>query len=460
MVLPATLAGLMLLVYLLLNTSFSFRFTERPRVPNYEMLAESFLAGQLYLKKPVDPARLNARNPLDPSLPYPFLMDGLIFNGKYYFTHEPLPAVFRALWMKLTGSSYSTGAIVIICAWVSFLLMGFILWKIRQTVWPTSSLWVFYYAWAGFGISAPQLYISSAPVVYNESVAMGCSFVLAGSYFLFRGLVGKHRSKMNFLASGILFGAAIGCRAELVIYPVTFCMVYLVSSVTKNDRFWLLLKRLCLFGGPVGIFVAALLTYNHLRFGSFLDFGRSYLMSPRHLTYVHTTLQGSYFSLDRVPFQLYNYLLSFPKITSKFPFVRYPFGERYYGQIYTHVELACSIFLTAPLLLGCVALLWINQDFWRNSQFRLVTRFCIFASLGVLCILSTTVVCTARHVTDFTPLLYVVLLGALVGIDHKWRPSLGNSKGTLVVLGLLFAGQLLMGLLLGLTGMIQWPAGK
>lgn len=496
MILPAALAAGMLLLYLLLNTSFSFRFTERPGLLNYEMLAESFLAGQLHLKQPVDPSRLKASDPLDPSLPYPYLLDALIFNGKYYFQHEPLPAVFRVLWIKLTGTSYSTGAIVVLCVWSGFLFMGSILWKIRQSLWPTSNIWLFCYAWAGFGISGPQLYIVSAPVVYNESMAMGCAFLLAGSYFLLKGLVDCHQTGnaihrsphpdplpegqgarglgalgdarsianrctgMNFLISAVFFGAAIGCRAELVIYPITFCILYFVWSLTQHGEFWLRFKQLCMFAVPVGIFGTSLLAYNYLRFGSLFDFGRSHLMFPRYITYVYTILQGDYFSLRRIPFQLYHYLLAPPMVTHKFPYLRYPFGDLIYGDVYIYLQLACSVFITSPLLLFCLVLPRYFKELPESRSFRLPAIVCSLSSATMLVMISTTVGCTARYMSAFTPLLYVLVFGALVGIDHKVRHALGHSKGTMVILASLFAAQLFMGLLLGLTGVIQCPPPK
>ncbi|MDQ7782629.1 MAG: hypothetical protein RDU20_07110 [Desulfomonilaceae bacterium] len=459
-ILSAALASVLLLVYLFLNTSFSFRFTERPGVPNYEMLAESFLSGQLHLKQPVDPSRLKAHDPLDPSLPYPYLMDGLIFNGKYYFQHEPLPAIFRVLSVKLTGTSYSTGSVVVLSVWLSFLSMGSIMWKIRQVVWPSSRVWVFYYVWAGFGISGPQLYLAGAPVVYNESMAMGCAFLLAGSYFLLRGLVDRRHTTMNFALSGILFGSSIGCRAELAIYPITFCFLYFAWSLTRGGEFWLRSKQLCVLAVPVSIFGTGLLTYNYLRFGSFFDFGRSHLMFPRYITYVHTILHGDYFSLRRIPFQLYHYLLALPAVTEKFPYLRYPFGDLIYGDVYIYLQLACSIFITTPLLLLCLVLPWYFKYLPKGRSLRLPAIACLLSSVTTLVMVSTTVGSLARYMSAFTPLLYVSVFGALVGIDHKLRPALDHSKGTIGILALLFAGQLFMGLLLGLTGVVQFPPPK
>ena len=81
----------LLILYVALDTSGSFRFKERPGFMHYGMLAEAFVSGQLHLKQKVDPERLSSRDPLDPSTPYPFMFDAIIWNGKYYFHHEPLP---------------------------------------------------------------------------------------------------------------------------------------------------------------------------------------------------------------------------------------------------------------------------------------------------------------------------------------------------------------------------------
>ena len=50
----------LLILYVALDTSGSFRFKERPGFMHYGMLAEAFVSGQLHLKQPVDPERLRS----------------------------------------------------------------------------------------------------------------------------------------------------------------------------------------------------------------------------------------------------------------------------------------------------------------------------------------------------------------------------------------------------------------
>ncbi len=284
------------ILYIALDTNGSFRFQERPGFMHYGMLAEAFVSGQLYLKQEVDPGRLRSRDPLDPSTPYPYQFDLIIWNGKYYLPREPLPGLIRAVILHAAGLPLPTGAVVVTFAFGVFLLLGAIIWLIRRRYFPESPGWMIWYIWLSFALSGAQLYIVSRPVVYHESDAVACFFVLAGCTLLVRGLSGARQGLITACLSGICFGLGLACRALLVLYPACFLLIFITFAAIRRESVKTTIGWMLSFAGPVVFCVAALLAYNYLRFGTPLDFGYSHVIVPAYSPYVYLTLGGHLFS--------------------------------------------------------------------------------------------------------------------------------------------------------------------
>jgi hypothetical protein len=450
-----SLCLMLLILYMGLDTKGSFHFQEHPRFMHYGMLADAFVSGQIHLKQPVDPDRLKSRDPLDPSTPYPFMFDAIIYNGKYYFQHEPLPGLMRAILLYITGFSPPTGAIVVTFALGVFILMGVLLWRMRQLYFRESPAWMFWYIWLSFALSGIQLYIASRPVIYHESAAEGCFFVLAGTLLLVHGLtVARHRL-ITACLSGIGFAAAIACRALLVIYPVCLVLTFLAFAAIRRQSIGATILWALSFGSPVLLSVSGLLGYNYARFGDCLDFGRSHVIFPQYSAYLYLSLEGHFFSWKHVPYQLYYYLLSLPWIVAKFPYLRYPFGESWANGVYLIRELVCSVFIAMPVLVLAIPFpIILRQDGARDRR-SLILVFCGVSSLAVLALLSAFIGAAARYFYDFTPLLFVLAFCNLAAFWNGITVNPRRKTMAKVALAILFIGNVLMGLLLGLTGTKQ-----
>jgi hypothetical protein len=449
------LCVILLILYVGLDTKGSFRFQERPGFMNYGMLAEAFISGQLHLKQPVDPERLRSRDPLDPSTPYPFMFDAIIWNGKYYFQHEPLPGFLRAMVLSATGVALPTGAIVVSCALGVFIFLGTLLCLIRRYYFPESPVWMLWYIWLSFALSGIQLYIVSRPVVYHEAVAEGCFFVLAGCTLLVSGLSSARRSFITPCLSGLCFAVAVACRAFLVLYPVCFLLSFLAFSALRRESLAATIGWALSFAAPVALSIAGLFAYNYFRFGDCLDFGKYHVILPKYPDYLYISVGGNFFSWKHVPYHLYHYLLSFPSIVCKFPFLRYPYEAFWINGTYMIKELVCSVFITMPILLLSLPAPVLFRNLHIRDQLALIVIFFGVSSVAVLAVLSSFFGATARYFYDFTPILFVL---AFCNLAVFWdRVTTGFRSKTIakVVLSLLFIGNLLMGLLLGLTGTIQ-----
>jgi len=450
-----SLCLILLILYVALDTKGSFRFQEHPGFMHYGMLAEAFVAGQLHLKAIVDADRLRSPDPLDPSTPYPYVFDLIIWDGKYFFPREPLPALIRAIFLYATGITIPTGAVVITFALGVFILLGALLSLMRRHYFPESPAWMLWYIWLSFALSGIQLYIVSRPVVYHEGFAEGCFFVLAGSTLLVHGLSGARHELMMPCLSGICFGAAIACRTLLVLYPACFLLIFLTFSAIRRESVMTTIEWSLSFAGPLVLWVAALLTYNYLRFGNPLDFGYSHVILPTYSAYMYLTLGGHFFSWKHVPYNLYYYLLSLPLIVNKFPFLRYPFGEFWTNGAYLIRELVCSIFITMPVLLLSVPVPLLFRRLRTKDRLTLILGFFVASPLVILAALCAFYGTVARYYYEFTPILFVVAFCNLAVFWDRIVTSPRRKTLAKVVLSLLFIGNVMMGLLLGLTGTLQ-----
>jgi hypothetical protein len=450
-----TACMILLVIYAALDTKGSFNFHEPPGFMNYGMLAEAFVAGQLHLKQKVDPERLKSTDPLDPSTPYPFTFDAIIWDGKYYFHHEPLPGLIRAMILYTTGFALPTGAIVVTFVLGVLILLGELLCLIRRLYFPECPAWMIWYIWLSFALSGAQLYIASRPVVYHEAVAAGCFFVLAGSTLLVHGLSGARHGVATLCLAGICFGAAVACRASLVLYPVSFLLTFLAWSAIRRESLSITTQWALSFASPVFLWSAGLLAYNYLRFGNCLDFGKSHVIFPGYPVYLYLSSGGNFFSWKHVPYHLYHYLFSLPWIVGKFPFLRYPFEEFWANGAYLVRELVCSVFITTPVLLLSLPFPFLFRRACVRDRLSLILVFFGVSSLAVLALLSAWFWAAARYYYDLTPILFILAFCNLAVFWDRIATSPRRKALAKVVLSLLFMGNVLMGLLLGLTGTMQ-----
>jgi hypothetical protein len=450
-----SLCVILLIIYVGLDTKGSFHFQERPGFMTYGMLAEAFVSGQIYLKQEVDPERLRSPDPLDPSTPYPFMFDLIIWDGKYFFPREPLPGLLRAVILYPSGLTLPTGALVVTFALGVLILLGALLWIMRQRFFPQSPPWMLWYIWLSFALSGTQLYIVSRPVVYHEGFAEGCFFILAGSILLVHGLSGARHGLMALCLAGICFGAAIACRALLVLYPTCYFVIFITFSAIRRESVKTTIGWTLSFSVPVVLWVAALLAYNYLRFGTPLDFGYSHIIVPNHSAYLYLTLGGHFFSWKHVPYNLYYYLLSLPRLVSKFPFLYYPIGTSWVNDVYLHREAVCSVFITMPVLLLSLPVSLLFRRLHIKDRLSLILGFFVVSPLMVLAALFAFYGAVARYYYEFTPILFVVAFCNLAAFWDRIATSPRGKTLAKVVLSLFFIGNVLMGLLLGLTGTRQ-----
>ncbi|MGD9972527.1 MAG: hypothetical protein AB7S77_05655 [Desulfatirhabdiaceae bacterium] len=419
---------ILFVLYIPFNTKGAYQFKEIPGFPNYDMLASAFLAKQVHLLDTVDPKRLQADDPRDPSHPSAYLFDRVIWNGKYYFIQEPLPGIFHAIWNAITGYPFRTGAMVTLSISGVVIVLAFLMLHLRQLYFPSTPSWIFWGTWISFSLCSVQLHFASMPFVYNEAVGLGSFFSLLGILCAMHIFPVKRNEKTNCLAAlaGTCFGAAVCCRASIVFYPLTFLLCLVMFHFFRERQYKIILNVFLPFLICFGLFIIALLAYNFLRFQDILEFGRNYAIYPSHEDYLYAIWNENMFRLKHVPVQFYLYLLSPPDIIDKFPYIIIPNESRFkIGDVLIVSQRVRSIFILVPILVVLIATPFL-QKYYRNKIFSFWMTYFITASAAIFCFLTFFHYATIRYIYDFLPILFVILFGSystlwgkIMGDEHK-----------------------------------------
>jgi hypothetical protein len=445
-------------LYWALNTRGTFRFHEVPTFVNYDMLAEAFSYGKLHLSEAVHPERIQAADPAHPGLPYPYLRDAVVFQGLYYFLQEPLPGAIHMIWRKMTGWSLPTGAAIIVVALGSFLIMGVLLALVRDNSFRDTPVWLAVLVWMSFALSGSQLYIVSRPIVYHETIGWAVFFILCAVAFFFRLFAQSPSSNVVMFACGLCSGFAVLSRMTLVTYSVSFGVSFVLISA-MGERTWReISSRLLVFAVPLICCIGLLLIYNLLRFGDFLDFGRSRVIIPSVELYEYCCLGGKFFSTSHVMPNLQTYLFGLPDVSYRYliPWVRFPQFNVSMGDVFLTRETVASLFIMMPILIAAAPIaIWHKFRAGSNVLWGGILT-CWFASLASFAVFVPLVTIQARYLYEVTPLMFLVVYYNLAVLwrEVKNRPELARLVSTGIVL--LVAFNCVMGLYVGLNGMVQW----
>ena len=450
---------LILDVYFALNTEGTFRLSEGRPALNYNLLARSLLAGQLHLQRDVHPGRLKEADPASPTLPYPYLFDAIIFNGKYYLQHLPFPALIHALCIALTGDNLPTGLVVVLASFGCVLWLSLILSRIRQAFFPDSPAWILWFVVLSFAFSSAQLYMVSRPVIYHEAVATGVFFALGGAAFCIWSLTDDNAKSGTLIVSGLLFGAAIASRAPTVFYPLCFMLCLAWHWLLQKRTAAEIVRQGLSFAAPVALFAGLLLFYNYGRFGDFFYAGLRHVSLPFPQVYEYCCVHGNYFRLAHVPQNLYHWLLALPEFEFWGWFLTVPKDSLMDGIIVNNVlvlrEKVSSIFVMMPVIMLILPVPVLYMYAPRQVNLTPVLFGCAGCSLIVFGFFTTYYFACARFLYEFTPLLFVLVFYALVVLWEKARMSPWLRRGMLVMLSALMIANCIIGAAWGITGMLQ-----
>jgi hypothetical protein len=298
------------------------RFTTWPTWnTNYDLLAEGFRSGHLYIATPPRPELLAKANPFDPAWRPLWLWDASLHRGHYYFYWGPLPAVALALVKTVFGLHAPVGDQFLLFAFYTIHLVAgaLLIARMAQRLFPRVPAWLTALCIGVFAYANPTPYLIATPGIYEAAIAGAQAFLVLGVLLsleaLFRAEPARRRRLL--IAAGVAWGCAFACRASAVLPAAALVVLtaLTVSPPAPGPGAWRQPFRPALWlAAPIGVLVAAHLAYNKLRFDAWFDFGLSKQLS---------TMQFRTAPAYLLP-NLYSYLLRPLESSCRFPFVAAP----------------------------------------------------------------------------------------------------------------------------------------
>ncbi|MCE1254365.1 MAG: hypothetical protein LWX83_12565 [Anaerolineae bacterium] len=230
--------------------TFITGFSATPLKSYFDLLADAWLHGQLYLSNP------------------PYTHDLTFFNGNWYVANPPLAAVLLVPWVAWLGvNGLNTVIITVGAAAFTVGLVYILLERLSRLGWTqlktADNLWLT----ALFGFGTPLWYISASGTMWSMSqVVTVLLLVLAVLVML------THNSAWF---SGAALALAAAARPHIFVFlPILLALRY-IHTRRSGKTFGF--KQFVIWGFatafPVFLAGLALLGYNWLRFGNIWDYG-------------------------------------------------------------------------------------------------------------------------------------------------------------------------------------------
>jgi hypothetical protein len=220
------------------------------RYSYWNLLANEFLQGNLYLKNP------------------PQNHDLTFYNGHWYVPAPPLPAILMMpLAYLIGGENINTSDLSIIFSAINAVLIFLILEQLARHKWIKLSRTDILLLVALFAFGNPHLWVGIRGRFWFVSQILTVTFLALA-------VLAALRSWSPWWV-GIFLGGAILARPNgILTWPFVFAIMLQIFKETHN---MLNLKHIVIWSIksmlPMGMAVALLLVYNHARFENFLDFG-------------------------------------------------------------------------------------------------------------------------------------------------------------------------------------------
>lgn len=255
-------------------------FPTFPKVHNqYVTLAQAFLHGQVSLLETPPPELVALENPYDMAArkDIPHQWDASYYQGKYYFYWGPVPALFFAAWIALTGVEPLGQMGVIIPALGLLAVLLYLVWQIRRAAYPRSPVVIVGLFLLVAAINTPMLFLYDRARIYETSI-------IAGQFFLFLGTAGwvtflQSRKNGWLVLAGLGWGLALLTRYNLalsVLVYLAFCLPVLWKPRTGwNER----IRPLSALLAPLAVCGLSMLAYNAARFDNPLETGLQYQLT-------------------------------------------------------------------------------------------------------------------------------------------------------------------------------------
>ncbi len=248
-------------VILFLVTAFSYKHlliwigaANQSRYTYWNLLADSFLKGILYLENPSTTHDLT------------------LYQGKWYVPMPPLPAILMMPLAYLDGGkNINTNDFSIIFSAINAALVFLILEQLVERKWIKLSRLGLILLVILFAFGTPHLWVGIRGGAWFVSQILTVTFLAMAIYATLK--------TWSPWVVGISLGAAILARPNgLMTWPFAFAIAVQILKEECGAVSWKQILNWSIKSIlPMGLAVAGLLIYNYARFENFLDFGYSTL---------------------------------------------------------------------------------------------------------------------------------------------------------------------------------------
>ncbi len=324
----AVLAMTILLCVLPMGLSPSYNGEKPDYMNQYELLAESFMEGHLYIDyDDIDPELLALDNPYDPdareAADVSFHWDHAFYNGRYYMYFGVVPVFLLFLPYRLiTGTSLTTYHATQI--FVALFICGVfsLFYMLGRAFFKRLSLGLYLSLSAAFSFISVW-YAVSAPALYCTAISAAICLEIWSFFFFIRAVFvcEKESTSIRYAFWGSLTGAlAFGCRPPIALANL-FVLPLLAVFLKGRTLTFRLGKQLVLAASPYLVVGALLMLYNYARFDNPFEFGQAY-----QLTIADQSHYGSFFSRFQ-PLKTFDsickFFVGYTPMSDQFPFVTF-----------------------------------------------------------------------------------------------------------------------------------------
>ena len=436
------------------SSAYSFNWTAK-KSDHYNLLADGFLKGHLYLSVDPSPEMLALKDPYDPVANFNYrLHDASLYKGHYYVYFGPVPVLTLNLpWKLLTGLYIPNNFAAILYCLAGYIFSCLLVFTLLDAYgvkpsWLQKRLIV-----AALGLCQTTPIILRRAYMYETAVAAGFCFALAGLYFLARYVLAAEPRKLHAVLAGLFLGFTPGCRPNYVVFVAAvggFYLWYLVRSraLKRPD----LMRELYRFGTPIAACALALLWYNYARFGNPFNIGQVYQL----IGYLPD--RGVTMKLSNLLPGVYKLLIQFPVWVRHFPWVELStagnFGAEQWPPGFDHIEALTGLLPTSPL---CILGLALPVFLWRwrstvSEPLRMIL-LAIYAAavINLIAVVMTVNQVTQRYEMDFAPELLVLSLFVVLVLVAR-TANRTRRIGLEVAFGVIVAATAIMQACLSING--------
>lgn len=325
----AILAALCLNIFLilLLITVNPIYFHGNTGFEPYVHLARSLAKGQTTIDFEVSEELLAMKNPYDAAARsihgVKFALDYAYYEGHYYVYFGIVPCLLLYLpYYLLTGMDLPNWCAVAFFAVLLALSIAYMLYAICKRYFPSVTLRIFLLEYEQLLVGSMLFYVLSDSGSYCIPMIASLTFVALGiACWVCAGDPSCICSNRHISLGSTIMALCAGCRPQLVLsavlsYPLLRGVMLPKDAALRGQSLQthIVRRRWLCFSLPFFMIAIPLMYYNYIRFGSVFEFGAKYNLTS-------TNIYDTSFSLERIPYGIFYYLLQVPHISPGFPFL-------------------------------------------------------------------------------------------------------------------------------------------